>query len=136
MIVITTLDKMPINVCPGDVFNLTITDDFGCDVIICEEITVSKVIDFVASFRFTLEDGTCPGFHLAGIFANSKELPKEIQDAVMLEDLTEEQYKNFKKSVGIKLGKGCTPLNKVKKAMSNFLGISKKEPAKCKQKKS
>lgn len=129
MIVITTLNRMPRNVCPGDVFNLTITDDLGCDVIICEEVTVSKVIDFIASFRFTLEDGTCPGFHLTGIFANSKELPKEIQDAVMLEDLTEEQYKNFEKSVGIKLGKDYTPLSKFKNKMSNFLGISKKEPA-------
>ena len=129
MIVITTLSRTPRNVCPGDVFNLTIIDDLECKVIICEQITVSKVIDFIASFRFALEDGTCPGFHLTGIFANSKELPKEIQDAVMLEDLTKKQYENFKKSVGIDLEKDGNVLSKLKDKLGNALGITKKEPA-------
>lgn len=125
MIIITHLNKTPRHVCPGDTFNLTITDDLNCEVIICEEITVKKTIDFVASFRFALEDGTCPGFHLIGIFANSKELPKEMQEAVMLENLTKEQYENFEKSVGVILKKDCGALNKIK----NIIGLSNKEPA-------
>lgn len=127
MIVITKLSRIERYVCPGDEFHLTITDDMGCDVIIREEITVKKVIDFIASFRFAMEDGTCPGFHLTGIFANSKELPEEMQTAKMLEDLTKDQYKNFVDSVGIKIGNGI--INKLKNKMTNALGILKKEPA-------
>lgn len=100
MIVITKLSKDLIYVCPGDIFRLTITDDLSHKVIISEKITKTKTIDFIASFRFALENGICPGFHLTGIFANSTELPIEIQEAVMLEDLTKEQYDNFKKSIG------------------------------------
>lgn len=104
MIVITKLYEGERYVCPGDEFQLCIKDDLFCEVLIRETITVSKVINFIASFRFALEDGTCPGFHLTGVFANKDELPKELKDAVMLEDLTPEQYANFAKSVGIKLG--------------------------------
>lgn len=103
MIVITKLDKRERCVEPGDTFNLTINDKMGCNVIIKEEITIPKIINFIASFRFALEDGTCPGFHLTGIFGNSNELPKEMQDAIMFEDLTKSQQENFKNSVGVKI---------------------------------
>lgn len=121
MIVITKLNRVERYVCPGDHFCLTITDDMGCDVIIHEEITVNKVIDFIASFRFAMEDGTCPGFHLTGIFANSKELPEEMKTAKMLGDLTKDQYKNFADSVGIKIGNGA--ISKLKNKITNALGI-------------
>lgn len=103
MIVITSLNPNPRYVEPGDKFCLVINDALGCKVMVEEEITVRKVIDFIASFRFALEDGTCPGFHLTGVFANKAELPKELQEAVMLDDLTPEQRHNFERSVGIKL---------------------------------
>ncbi len=74
MIIITKLLDTVRRVYPGDSFNLTISDDLGCQILISEEITVAKTIDFIASFRFALEDGTCPGFHLTGIFANKDEL--------------------------------------------------------------
>lgn len=103
MIVITSLNPNPRYVEPGDKFALTITDGTGCTVMVEEEITVAKVIDFIASFRFALEDGTCPGFHLTGVFASKAELPKELQEAKMLNDLTPEQHANFIRSVGVKL---------------------------------
>jgi len=103
MIVITSLNTTSRWVCPGDEFRLTITDGLDCEVMINETITVEKEINFIASFRFALEDGTCPGFHLTGVFANKDELPKELREAKLLEELTKEQYRNFKKSVGIKI---------------------------------
>lgn len=103
MIVITSLNQNPIYVCAGDTFQLTITDDMDCQVVISENITTQKTINFTASYRFALEDGTCPGFHLSGVFANKDELPKELADAKMLDQLTETQYENFARTVGIKI---------------------------------
>jgi hypothetical protein len=103
MIVITSLNNIPRYVMAGDLFRLTVRDATGCTILIEEEITVSKKIDFIASYRFALEDGTCPGFHLCGIFGNTKELPVEIQQAKRLEDLTTVQRVNFLRTVGIKL---------------------------------
>jgi hypothetical protein len=103
MIVITHKNETVRCVMSGDTFNLSIDDQMGCHVIIREEIKVNKVIDFIASFRFALDDGTCPGFHLMGVFACKSELPEELKKAVMLEDLTPKQYENFVKSVGVKI---------------------------------
>ncbi len=108
MIVITSLSEWVKHVLPGETFRLTVKDMLGCEVIIEEEITVSKKIDFIASYRFCLEDGTCPGFHLCGIFGNKAELPKEMIRAVRIEDLTKEQHENLVKSVGVKVRKRLT----------------------------
>ncbi|MBE9546145.1 MAG: hypothetical protein IMF10_01455 [Proteobacteria bacterium] len=111
MIVITCLVNRTYHVCPGDEFNLTVRDNYTkpganiSEVIIREVITVTKIINFIASFRFCLEDGTCSGFHLAGIFANKDELPREIREAKKLTDLTDEQYKNFTKSLGVDIAR-------------------------------
>lgn len=103
MIVITSLNTTPRVVFPGDEFHLRVTDLTGSEVVIRETITVEKTIDFIASFRFALEDGTCPGFHLMGVFACRSELPQELQDAVMLDNLSPEQRERFVASVGIKV---------------------------------
>ncbi len=100
MIVLTSLERRTFHVSPGDTFNLSVKNGPFETKIITEEITTSKVIDFIASFRFAMEDGTCMGFHLSGFFGNSEELPQEIRDAKRLEDLTELQRKNFIASVG------------------------------------
>jgi len=105
MIVITSLNNKSTWLEPGDEFHLRIRDGLGCEVSIYETITVAKVINFIASFRFALDDGTCPGFHLTGVFANRDELPKELKEAKLLEDLTPEQYRNFVRSVGVEVGK-------------------------------
>lgn len=101
MIVITRLVETPRHLLPGDEFRLTVKDALGSTVVITETITVAKVIDFIASFRFALEDGTCPGFHLTGVFANKAELPQELRNAKMFDDLTPEQRRNFERSVGV-----------------------------------
>ena len=103
MIVITGLDPSVRHVCAGDEFHLTIKDGTGTEVLISEEITVDKTIDFISGYRFALEGDTCPGFHLCGIFGNKKELPEEFKRAKLLADLSPEQYANFRKSVGIKI---------------------------------
>ena len=103
MIVITSLSRTKMYAEPGDTFRMTVADNLGFECIINEEVTVERVIDYVASFRFALEDGTCPGFHLTGIFANSKELPEEIRNAVMFEDLSQDQKERFAASVGVKI---------------------------------
>lgn len=100
MIVITSLNREQRHLLPGDRFNLEVSDATGGKVLISETITEAKVIDFIASFRFALEDGRCPGFHLTGIFANSNELPQEIANAKMLADLTPEQLQNFLATIG------------------------------------
>ena len=121
MIVITKLYTEERHVCPGDTFNLTIKDGFNCEVLIKETITVVKTIDFIASFRFALDDGTCPGFHLMGVFACKSELPVELQGAVLFENLTKDQRKKFVKSLGVKIDKE-TKQKKVAVEKS-FLGL-------------
>jgi hypothetical protein len=109
---------------PGDEFHLTIKDGMDCEVVIHEKITVSKCIDFIGSFRFALEDGTCPGFHLMGVFACKAELPKELQEAVMLKDLTPEQYEKFAKSVGVEVDRKTTECGSYKiSTLKNIFGF-------------
>lgn len=100
MIVITSICRTPRVVEPGDRFRLSVRDDQGEIICIEEEITENKVIDFVASYRFALDDGTCLGFHLSGFFGNSAELPLEIQQAVRVDDLTPAQRERFLATVG------------------------------------
>ena len=101
MIVLTEVRRKVFCVSTGDSFNLSVRGGDKKETIITEEITVTKVIDFIASFRFAMEDGKCLGFHLSGFFGNSTELPKEIQEAKRFEDLTEMQRKYFTESVGV-----------------------------------
>lgn len=117
MIVITSLKSKAFHLAPDDEFCLRVTDLLGCEVLIREKVTEHKVIDYIASFRFALEDGTCPGFHLTGIFANKAELPKEIREAVFIEDLTPEQYANFVRTVGVERSQKET-MRMLEKALS------------------
>lgn len=101
MIVITETKIKPFALYPGDQFCLSVSDDLGSKVVIKETITKETMIDFVAAFRFANEDGTCEGFHLTGIFAQRRKLPKEIREAVQFDDLTPEQRQNMIDSLGI-----------------------------------
>lgn len=103
MIIITSIMEKEFYLCSDDTFNLTISDALGSTVVISETIKVTKTINFIASYRFALKSGRCPGFHLCGVFGNKKELPEEMQKAKFLEDLTSKQYENFIKSVGIEI---------------------------------
>lgn len=104
MIVLTYVKKDTSRIVqPGDEFHLTISDAFNTEVVIREQITKHKVIDFIATYCFTLEDGTVPGFHLAGIFGNQGELPEEIKNAIPVYDLPEEKLKNFITTCGKRL---------------------------------
>lgn len=103
MIVLTSIGNKIFNCTKGDRFRLTISDSTGCDVVIDEEITENKIIDYIATYRFAMEDGRCPGFHLCGIFGNRNELPKEIIEAIPFNDLTRKQKENFKKTCSIKI---------------------------------
>ncbi len=106
MIVLTSVNESRvIYTVPGDEFRMTVKDMMGSEVLIREEIITYRRIDYIASYRFCLEDGTCPGFHLCGIFGSKAELPKEMKQAVRIEDLTEEQHANLVKSVGVKIKK-------------------------------
>lgn len=100
MIVLTQVIRNFRKLHAGDRFCLTIRDATSSSVIIDEEITSDRVIDYIASFRFALDDGTCPGFHLTGIFANSNELPVEIQNAVLYSDLPDDKRKRFLETIG------------------------------------
>lgn len=92
----------------GDVFRLTVTRHLHEDVIIEEEIVGEpRPINFIASFIFALDDGTCPSYHLCGFFGDKDNLPEEIGNAKNFTELTETQQNNFIKSVGIKF-EDCT----------------------------
>jgi hypothetical protein len=103
MIVITCLKLEEHRLKPGDIFSVSIADSLGQSWEIEEEITREQTIDYMASFRFACENGACLGFHLMGVFANSKCLPDEFKEAVMFDDLSEEQKRNFRQSIGIKI---------------------------------
>jgi len=98
MIVITSKSTEVREVRAGDKFRLTIKDLLGSSVLIEEDITADFTADYIVSFRFTMEDGTLVGSHLAGMFGNSKNLPKEFEDAVMFEDLTDSQKERLTNS--------------------------------------
>lgn len=101
MIVITQLNRRKRHLSPGDTFSVTYRDvNTGQEDKFVEEITITAVIDFMCVFRFAEEDGTVIGFHLSGFFGNSKNLPKEMQEAVHIDDLTTQQRANFDRSYG------------------------------------
>ena len=100
MIVLTQVIRTTRVLCSGDRFQLCIRDALNSSVIIDEQVTSKRVIDYVASFRFALDDGTCPGFHLTGIFANYAQLPIEIQNAVLYSDLPDNKRKRFLETIG------------------------------------
>lgn len=104
MIVLTTKSDTYRTVLPGDEFHLIISDALGSEVVVKETITEHKIINYVAAYRFTLEDGSCPGFHLSGIFGNKESLPKEIKEAIHWEDLPWDKKKNFLRDVGVDIG--------------------------------
>ena len=103
MIVITSMQDRQFHLVPGDRFQLQVTDITGATVVIDEAITVAKTINYIASFRFASEDGTCQCFHLCGVFGDKAELPKEIMAAVRFEELSPEQRENFLGTVGVNL---------------------------------
>ena len=106
MIVITSLMKSPKYVCAGDRFQLTVSAHGHKDVVISEDITYNGVIDFAVSFRFADDKGRCIGFHLSGFFGCKDNLPKEMKEAKMFEDLKGEQRRNFIKTCGTVLYDG------------------------------
>lgn len=103
MIVITHKKTDVFHVLPGDTFNLTVSDATKQETVISEQITEPMTIDFTCSFRFALEDGTVPGFHLSGFFGNSRALPPEMENAVLFEDLPYEKKKRFADSCGVQM---------------------------------
>ncbi len=100
--IVKTKEKLGIYkyVCAGDEFSLTISDGKNSEVMLREVFTQDKVIDYVAVFRFASTDGTCKGFHVCGIFANTMELPDELKNAISVQDLSEIQRHNFMNSCG------------------------------------
>lgn len=107
MIVITHLRTDRVyHLMAGDVFHLSFRQGITEDVVIEEHITENVEIDFIASFRFTQDDGTCLGLHASGIFANQKNLPEEMKAAKLMHELTPEQLANFERTCGIKFAEG------------------------------
>lgn len=95
MIVITSKCERTHHVLPGDEFQLTV----GEDLVIHEVIKEHMILDFIVSFRFAAEDGTCYPSQLSGFFGSSKQLPPEMQAAVHMDDLEPEKYKRFMQSL-------------------------------------
>lgn len=104
MIIITNQVDIKKHCTPGDTFTLTVWDRFGSECVITEEITVEKVIDYAATFKFADEDGTCSSFNLCGIFSCNGQLPREIREATHFNDLTTEQKLRFSATCGTKVG--------------------------------
>lgn len=103
MIIITSLIEREYSLCPGDTFNLAVENFDGTETLIRETVTKNKVVNYIASFVFALDNGRVPSFNLCGIFTNKNDLPVEIERAVLVKDLTPEQRKNFIESCGINL---------------------------------
>ena len=103
MIVFTSVKRDRYELVAGDTFNLTVSDKFHGKTVISEKITKNFFVDFVASYRFAGQDGTVISPHLCGIFGQSDNLPSEFAGAVMFDDLTQEQKRNFANSCGTKI---------------------------------
>lgn len=97
MIVITALNTLPKLVFQGETFEALITDATGHQFIISESIQHKRVIDYVAVFRFALNDGTC--FNLSSICTNREELPPEFADAVLFDDLDMARQDKFRQTI-------------------------------------
>jgi hypothetical protein len=106
MIVITSFSNRTFSLSKGDIFSLNVRDGTGCEVVLKEEITCDKVINWVATFRFATEDGVVAGFHLMGIFGVKDELPEEFSTAVHFKDLPRWKQENFVRSCGVKIKTG------------------------------
>jgi len=100
MIIITSLIEREYHVCDGDEFHLSIRGVDKENIVISEEINITGIINYIASFRFAQDNGKCIGFNLCGFFGNKDYLPKEIKEAVMVKDLTGEQKANFIETCG------------------------------------
>jgi len=102
MIVITNLSERVYHTLPGDVFCLKVTSNGTEESVIEETITQTRTLDFICSFRFAADDGTVQGFHLSGFFGDKNNLPDEMKNAVMMDDLPPDKKKRFTESAGIK----------------------------------
>jgi hypothetical protein len=101
MIVITSINHRRVFMAAGDSFCLVVDDGFGMEVLIRETVRVPMNLDFCAAYIFVLEDGSCPCFHVSGIFGLWDNMPDEFKNAKRLEDLSEAQYARLKQSAGI-----------------------------------
>ena len=90
----------PVHLINGDTFELIHRDENGEKTLLSQQVLGTTMIDLVASFCFTQEDGTCNSFNLCGIFGQEGNLPHEIKNGVHIDDLSEKQMANFEKSFG------------------------------------
>lgn len=96
MIVITAVTLQEFHVCPGDTFTLSVSNyPNGEKIVITEKITKTSHIDYMCSYQFCNEDGSCNSFNLNGFFGQKDNLPIEIQNAKYINDLTKSQKEKF-----------------------------------------
>jgi len=96
MIIISSEERESRHLSTGDTFNIVITRANGTrDYILSEEITRPMTIDYFCIFQFAEEDGTVVGANLAGFFGVEAELPRELQEAKRLHQLSHVQKVSF-----------------------------------------
>lgn len=101
MLVLTNVEEKSYSLRPGDTFQITMEQGTSKEVVLSEEITKQTTINFLALFRFALDDGTCQGRHTGAFMGNKCELPEEIRNAKLFSELTQQQQQNFHESSGV-----------------------------------
>lgn len=86
---------------PGDTFTLKIHSEKGEDRQVYE-ITEPTHITMYGGFVFANQDGTVEHPQYIGFFGDRDNLPTELEDALLQEELSPQQYQNFITSYGLR----------------------------------
>lgn len=112
MIVITKVDRQSRTLLPGDKVQVTWErhmfppehphPDVLTEEILSQDITVTTTIDCVMMFQFADDSGRVLGFHMSAFIGRQDELPLELQNGVMFQDLSHDQKRNFLETCGMR----------------------------------
>lgn len=70
--------------------------------VLSAEVTMDTYVDYYAIYVFAEDDGTVTGNNMCGLFGKKENIPKEIQNATHLDNLTPYQRTKFDRTCPIR----------------------------------
>jgi len=87
----------------GDTFTISYNTSGKEEKVLEHKVEKGKIVNYVVTFIFALEDGSVAGFNIAAFLGMKEHLPEEIKNAIHCDDLTNDQKEKFLATGGIKL---------------------------------